>query len=120
MSDLIKIFSNRELSLIIWLSFFIVLILFSKKIRNSLFSVVSSLFNKSFLFLYLWVILYMILIITPLYLLDLWRVSDFKNTSSFTTLIYDSHANSEDGGWLRISTENTTKSFFNGTPVMSL
>ncbi len=80
MSDFIKIFSNRELSLIIWLSFFIVLVLFSKKIRSGLFSVVGSLFNKSFLFLYLWIISYMILIIIPLYLFDLWRISDLKNT----------------------------------------
>lgn len=72
-------FNNREIAIILWLLIFFVLVLFQKKIRTSLFSVLKVLTSKKFILLIFSMLLYVSLIIYLFHKIGLWDASMIKD-----------------------------------------
>ena len=80
MGKLQEIFSNREISLLIWLGIFIIFVLTQKSMRNSLADVVKLLFGKYFLVIYLTLGIYLFGIFSLLKAIGLWTFADIKDS----------------------------------------
>ncbi len=80
MHYLSQIFNNRELSLLIWISVFIIALLPSKQIRQGLKGILMTLFAKQILVPIIVMILYISLIIFIFFSLQFWDVSLLKDT----------------------------------------
>ncbi|QTY27935.1 hypothetical protein [Flavobacterium sp. CS20] len=80
MSRLQEIFSNREISLLIWLGIFMIFVLTQKSMRNSLADVVKLLFGKYFLAIYLALGLYLFGVFALLKSLGFWTSADIKDS----------------------------------------
>ncbi len=80
MNAIINIFSNRELSIIIWLGIAFIGLLFSKQIRQSLFDLLRLLCSKTFLTIYLLLGVYLFGIIILLKIIGIWSIEDAKDT----------------------------------------
>ena len=80
MTEIREIFSNRELSLLIWVGIAFIAMLFSKSLRSSLWGVAKMLFKKTFLIIYLLLTIYLSGIIFLLLKLHLWNTRDIKDT----------------------------------------
>jgi hypothetical protein len=75
-----EIFNNREISLLIWLLLIFLAILSIKIIRNGLWNVFKMLFQKQFLKVYFFLIVYLSVIFLFLYSIRLWNSTDIKNS----------------------------------------
>ena len=80
---MIDIFSNRELSIIIWFSIFIIIFLTSKSIRKGLKPVISALFSHQLIDIVLMLIIYVELIIFILAISSFWNLSFLKDSISW-------------------------------------
>lgn len=80
---MIDIFSNRELSIIIWFSIFIIIFLTSKSVRKGLKPVISALFARQLIDIVLMLIIYVELIIFILAISGFWNLSFLKDTISW-------------------------------------
>ncbi|MDA7706375.1 MAG: hypothetical protein P8P13_07905 [Flavobacteriaceae bacterium] len=80
MNKLQEIFSNREISLLIWLGIFILFVLTQKSMRNLLKDVVKLLFGKYFLAIYLTLGIYLFGTFSLLKAIGLWTSADIKDS----------------------------------------
>lgn len=80
MIDFFEIFSNRELSLLIWSFFVVVFILLYKPTRNSLLHLSKVFFSKSLVTIHLSFVGYVTLSLILLQWIDFWDVSLLKDT----------------------------------------
>lgn len=75
-----EIFSNRELSLLIWIGIAFIAMLFSNSLRNSLLGILKMFFQKTFLIIYILLTIYLSGIIFLLLKLHLWNIGNIKDT----------------------------------------
>ncbi|GAA0879286.1 hypothetical protein GCM10009119_22540 [Algoriphagus jejuensis] len=80
MRNLQEIFSNREISLLIWIGILILFLLAQKATRNSWANVVRLLFGKYFIGIYLTLGVYLYGIFSLLKLLNFWTSADIKDS----------------------------------------
>jgi hypothetical protein len=80
LNKLQEIFSNREISLFIWLGIFILFVLTQKSMRNSLKDFVKLLFGKYFLTIYLTLGIYLFGVFSLLKAIGLWTSADIKDS----------------------------------------
>lgn len=79
-----KTFNNREIALIFYLIAFIIWILTKKKIRESIFTVINSLFDKQIVTSILLLLIYVSIIIFGLSILNLWNSKLIKDSIYWT------------------------------------
>lgn len=77
---MLDIFSTRELSILVWISIFIITLTIGKSLRKSFMGVIKALFVKRFILIYLSLTAYIILVVLLLRLLNLWEISFLKDT----------------------------------------
>jgi len=75
-----EIFSNREISLLVWLLLILLAIHFKKTTRNSFWYVIKTLFHKQFLKVYFFLAIYLFLIFLFLNRIKLWNYTDIKDS----------------------------------------
>ncbi len=77
MNDILNIFSNRELSVLLWLSIFTIYAIKNEQFRKSLINVIKIATKKSFLFIYVLLAIYLTPIVIYLIRLESWSTKDF-------------------------------------------
>jgi len=75
-----NIFTTRELATIIWIAVFIIWSLFHKDLRKSFVSLLQAFFNRKIFIIFLLMILYVKLIVYLLFQVNLWNLSQLKDT----------------------------------------
>lgn len=78
--DITNVFNNRELAFCMWGIIAIILLLMNHKTRTSIIGVVKALFNKKFVELYFWMLLYTVFIIFMLHRIGFWELYLLKDT----------------------------------------
>lgn len=73
-----EIFTNREIATIIWITLFIIIILFIKQIRTSIFIFIKCSFKIKILLYFFSYLCYLSLIIYLFYYLELWNITYLK------------------------------------------
>lgn len=80
MIKLQEIFSNREVSLIIWIGIFLIFALTQKSMRNSVAEVLKLLFGNYFLAIYLTLGIYLFGVFSFLKAIGFWNLADIKDS----------------------------------------
>ena len=80
MNKLLEIFSTRELSLFSWIVIFIIILMFVKSIRTTIWDLVKMLFQKSFLKIYFILSAYLFLLFYFLNSINIWDFSYLKDS----------------------------------------
>ena len=80
MNKILNSLSNRDISLLVWISIIIVLMFFDKKIRNSAYEFLKTLFIKEFILVLCLFFLHTFINIFILHKLNLWNISLLKDT----------------------------------------
>jgi len=97
-----NMFNNREIALFIWLSFFVIVVLFKKDIRESLKRVLQAFFKIKLLSINILMLIYVAILIYVLYIIGLWNTALIKDTAlwffgvAFIMLMNTNKANEND------------------------
>lgn len=79
-SQILSIFTTRELALFTWLIIFLVICFLNKDVRTSIFSLIKCAFAPIFVKIFLVLLTYLIIITIALSKVDLWNMSLIKST----------------------------------------
>lgn len=80
MNRILDSFSTRDIALFIWILIAVILMLFSKNIRNSMFGFLKALFIKEFILILFLFIIHTLFYIFVLHKVNLWHMSLLKDT----------------------------------------
>lgn len=80
MNRILDSFSTRDIALFIWIFISVILMLFSKNIRNSMFGFLKALFIKEFILILFLFIIHTLFYVFVLHKVNLWHMSLLKDT----------------------------------------
>ena len=107
-----EIFSNREISLAIWLFIILLLLLSKKEVRTSIFNVIKVFFGKKIISIYLLMTLYVFFLIFILNVLGFWNFSLLKETMywyfgvAFISLVRANKVNQDEEYFKKMFSDN--------------
>lgn len=118
MKEVLSSLNNRDIALFIWISLFVVLILFKKDIRRTLAEIIKLLFLKKLAPIFFLMIIYIVVIVFALYKLSFWDIALLKRTiywffgTAFVMFINTNRATSEKEYFKNIILDNLKISVF--------